>query len=224
MAANQRIDRDCFFTWFRERLKQIKSIRSIESYILVCVFLDSLSVHRYGGKSKSDKFGRFLIDYSDYGYKFKQISLPLLVYDLEEFPNVYGSLSKTLRQVFKIEESDFSREDHTVDVDLASFRGEIKSKFNESEVEKVCGMAEKFQYHSIFWWKYRCNLIHRGTLPIDELFGVDEKPYPYYYSQLDPPTGRSLIRLKISRKFMIDTLKQCIDKFESDITAKILTE
>lgn len=75
-----------FFSAFRDFLKFIDEncVGRLESIILICIYIDSLSGYKYGKRENKKRFMDFVLNYSGLEDTYSKVCLPLLRDELEK--------------------------------------------------------------------------------------------------------------------------------------------
>jgi len=215
-----------FFNAFRKLQKFIddycRDQFEFEGLILSCCYLDSLAGYKYGGESNGDRFNKFVNEYSGRREIYTKIALPIL---LQEIPNLKIDsrlairLQQFLTQEIGVKINNYVQYGYDIDIDLVSLWERLKNKFSPAEIELLGNKIEKFQYSYLLWRNYRNPLIHETAIR-DEAPNLARKEEPYYHTRLIQGGGNRKVHFGIPRKFVFETLKDCISNFEKECLEK----
>ncbi len=198
-----------FFDYSRDALESFKQINLSQKLqflptkkLMCCALLDSLSIGRYGGKSKGTKFRKFIETYSNYQH-WNTISLPQLYYKFENNPDPkFSHLKKYVKNTIS------NKDSYSVDND-SSYEELIQNLSGYEQQIKSC------TYLSLLY-KYRNHVAHTMREPG---WGIEHsaKTEPFYLSLTDhrEEKNRFTFQLVYPTGFFFKICEECICNLEA---------
>lgn len=181
----------------------------LDSIVLACCCIDALRVFRYGEGRTG--FIKFLQNYS--GPEQQRWYWKISCLYLDQPPlDPTGNLQRSLdgSDVASIRRILYGAASPDVGTDLSL--DAAARRLARAGIQKGRDWLSRFSYAAYFYERYRCHGVHNVQPPVPGISGDAE---PYYEPKYQPA------RLVFPRRFILDTLTACTDKFEAEVLEKL---
>lgn len=216
---------DFFFEYYEARVAFVEEtcLERIEGLLLMCCYLDALAGYRFGGKSSGERFRKFILEHGNTTAIWQKISLMSLYNDMVEkkvlFPAGFDHLlGRQWGHILNFCQLNFNPD---IDVEELERRSEgiVASPWSEALKRDV----EQYEYTRILWRTYRTNAVHETSIDADAApmgLGSDEHVpfYRHINMMKDAKIVLEAVRLRIPPKFILATLKECLNSFSAFVS------
>lgn len=127
-----------------------------------------------------------------------------------------GVLGELVRRRGHDEACGMSRVEDGADLDLpvSAVADALRSAGIDPDYRLIAEVLRDERYSGIVWREVRCGLFHEARV-IRQGFDLGEDRDPYYFSEEPIETGLRTYPLVIPARFLLRTLRNCVDHFEA---------